>query len=145
MPLILVPPCRKAKRGNVATPNFDGDTLKSPIFRSFIRHCRFARLKRKPRKLLALQARFTVDKKLDSRTLIESHFQRLLLLQSYPWGECPELNVITRLRCLAARCTWRRSQPRWAIDEFPRDLESFRKMRCERFHAKDFRRVMSTQ
>src|SRR3954452_1230148 len=36
MPPIFVPPCRKAKRGNAATPNFDGGTLKSPIFRSLI-------------------------------------------------------------------------------------------------------------
>ena len=36
MPLILVLPCRKAKRGNAATPNFAAGTLKSPIFRSLI-------------------------------------------------------------------------------------------------------------
>ena len=36
MPLIFVPPCRKAKLGNAATPNFADGTLKPPIFKSLI-------------------------------------------------------------------------------------------------------------
>ena len=36
IPLILVAPCRKAKPGSAAAPNFSGGTLKSPILRSLI-------------------------------------------------------------------------------------------------------------
>src|SRR5437773_1918057 len=35
-----------------------------------------------------------------------------------------------------------RSQSRWAIDKFPRNIKSFRQMRRERFHAENFRGVM---
>ena len=38
-----------------------------------------------------------------------------------------------------------RSQSCWAVDEFPWHPKSLRQMRSQRFHAENFRRVMSTQ
>ena len=67
------------------------------------------------------------------------------MLQQNAWGDCPRLKVIVRLWRLTDKMSVLPSQSRWAIDEFPWHSKSFRQMRSERFHAENFRRVMSTE